>query len=382
MKKLIRVVALAGIFICMPIGTALAQTQIDPSQFVPFDSVLPEKFVKGKVIEILEEGTRDIAGQQNIYQRVRVRTGNEESEIEHGGIWTITENQKVKKGDRVVLTKSADGTLTIFDHYRLPPLVWIFAIFFGLAVFFGRRKGFMSILGLLASIGIIAKLIIPWILAGGNPITVSLTGSLLIAALAFYLGHGIHSRTTIALASTFITLILAAILAWIFVNLAKLTGTGSEDALFLQLGFETINLKGLLLGGIMIGALGVLDDITTAQSAAVDELKKANPKLTAHDLYKRALSIGNEHIASLVNTLALAYAGAALPLFLLFAQGTEAPFWVNLNSEFIVEEIVRTLVGSSALILAVPITTWLASNWFSKHPSKDNIHNHHHGHSH
>lgn len=380
MKKHIwRVAALVGMLMLTQTGVAFAQNQINPDEFISFDSILPENFLKGKVIEMIEEGTRDIAGQQNIYQRVRVRTGNEESEIEHGGIWTITENQKVKKGDRVVLTKSADGTLTIFDHYRLPPLAWIFAIFFGLAVFFGGRKGFMSILGLLVSIGIIAKLIIPWILAGGNPITVSLVGSALIAAIAFYLGHGLHSRTTIALASTFITLALAAILAWVFVNLAKLTGMGSEDALFLQLGFETINLKGLLLGGIMIGALGVLDDITTAQSAAVDELKKANPKLTAHDLYKRALSIGNEHIASLVNTLALAYAGAALPLFLLFAQGTQAPFWVNLNSEFIVEEIVRTLVGSSALILAVPITTWLASNWFSKHPSKDTARaNHHH----
>ena len=380
MGKYMRHIALIGVFILISTGTALAQNQIDASEFISLDSIVPQTFLKGKIIEVMEEGTRDIAGQQNIYQRVRVKTEKEEHELEHGGIWTITEDQKVKRGDRVVLTQSVDGTLTIFDKYRLPPLIWIFAIFFGLAIFFGRRKGFMSILGLLVSIGIIAKLIIPWILAGGNPITVSLTGSILIAAIAFFIGHGFHARTTIALASTLVTLILAAMLAWIFVNLTKLTGMGSEDAMFLQLGFETINLKGLLLGGIMIGALGVLDDITTAQSAVVDELKKANKKLCAHDLYQRAISIGKEHTASLVNTLALAYAGAALPLFLLFARGTETPFWVTLNSEFIVEEIVRTLVGSRALILAVPITTYIAAYYFAKHPSKESANEHCHQH--
>ena len=129
------------------------------------------------------------------------------------------------------------------------------------------------------------------------------------------------------------------------------------------------NLRGLLLGGIILGALGVLDDITTGQAAAVDELRRANPAFPVRELYRRGLSVGTEHITSLVNTLFLAYAGASLPLFILFTIYDEAPLWVTLNSEFIAEELVRTLVGSVALILAVPITTILAS-FFARYSLK------------
>jgi uncharacterized membrane protein len=123
---------------------------------------------------------------------------------------------------------------------------------------------------------------------------------------------------------------------------------------------QAVNLRGLLLGGIVIGALGVLDDITTTQTAAINEIKRANPRMTRAQLYRSGLSIGREHIASLVNTLALAYAGASLPLLLLFWSDANAPWWVILNSESLVEEIVRTLVGSMTLTLAVPISTWFA----------------------
>jgi uncharacterized membrane protein len=156
-------------------------------------------------------------------------------------------------------------------------------------------------------------------------------------------------------------------MAIIFVAIGKLFGLGSEEAIYLQLvPLEQLNLQGLLLGGIILGALGVLDDITTAQSAAVDELRKANPALGARELYRRGLSVGTEHITSLVNTLFLAYAGASLPLFILFTIYNDMPLWVTLNSEFIAEEIVRTVVGSVALILAVPITTAAAAAIFSR----------------
>jgi uncharacterized membrane protein len=125
-------------------------------------------------------------------------------------------------------------------------------------------------------------------------------------------------------------------------------------------------MRGLLLGGIILGALGVLDDITTAQAAAVDELHRANPSLDARELYRRGLSVGREHITALVNTLFLAYAGASLPLFILFTIYNEVPVWVALNSEFVAEEVVRTLVGSMALILAVPITTAAAATIVSR----------------
>ena len=151
-----------------------------------------------------------------------------------------------------------------------------------------------------------------------------------------------------------------------FVYLGKLFGMGTEESIFIQSGvLQEVNLRGLLLGGIIIGALGVLDDITTAQTAAIDELSKANHKLGFAELYKAGTSIGREHIASLINTLALAYVGASLPILLLVSLNEDMPWWVMVNSEFIAEEIVRTLVGSSTLLLAVPISTWLAARTFA-----------------
>ena len=151
--------------------------------------------------------------------------------------------------------------------------------------------------------------------------------------------------------------------------------------MFIQTGeLSAVNLRGLLLGGIIIGALGVLDDITTAQTAAIDEISKANPRLGFRELYRSGTSIGREHIASLINTLALAYAGASLPILLLFSINEEMPMWTILNSEFMAEEIVRTLVGSSALLLAVPISTYLAARAFAhgKHTRAATGHVHSH----
>jgi len=154
----------------------------------------------------------------------------------------------------------------------------------------------------------------------------------------------------------------------IFVEGSQLLGLGSEEAMFLQLDPSlTLNLQGLLLSGIIIGTLGVLDDVTASQAAVVDEISKANESLGFKELYKRGLSVGHEHIAALVNTLFLAYAGAALPLFLLFYINKTQPLWVILNGELIAEEIVRTMVGSSALVLAVPITTALAAYFIPKY---------------
>ena len=156
-------------------------------------------------------------------------------------------------------------------------------------------------------------------------------------------------------------------MAIMFVSAGKLLGLGSEQAFYLQFGsLETVNLQGLLLGGIILGALGVLDDVATTQSATVEELKRANPNLSFQELYRGGSSVGREHITSLVNTLFLAYAGASLPVFLFFLTKKPQPRGGTLNTEFIAEEVIRTLVGSISLILAVPITTLLAAYYFSK----------------
>lgn len=215
----------------------------------------------------------------------------------------------------------------------------------------------------------LARFVVPRILAGEHPLGVTLAGAVMIALTSIYLAHGANRRTTVALAGLLVTLAAAAGLAILFVSLARLSGAGSEEAVLLQVGhLAGVNLRGLLLGGILLGALGVLDDITTAQAAAVEEISRANPSLGPTDLYRRGLSVGREHITALVNTLVLAYAGASLPLFLLFTINPDQPLWVTLNTEFVAEEIVRTLVGSIALVLAVPVTTLLAAR-FLRGPS-------------
>lgn len=338
-----------------------------------------EKFYRAEVVKILSEGEKQFAGYGQKYQSVELeisegeRSG-EKLTVEYGGEFSLTDQQKVLEGDDVVVSeKNLNGSIeySIVDKYRLPALIWIFVGFLLLSLIFSRWKGFGSLIGLILSIFILIKFIVPSIAAGNNPVWVSLLGTLMIAVPALYLAHGFNKRTSIALLGTILTIFLATLLALIAVDFAHVFGTGSEDAMFLQFGpLENINLKGLLLGGIIIGTLGVLDDITTAQSAVVDELKKANPKLKFKELYRQASSVGREHIASLINTLVLAYAGASLPLFLLFTLDNNQPFWLILNNEFIAEEIVRTLVGSMALVLAVPITTVLAAYFIAK-PKKN-----------
>ncbi len=335
------------------------------------------QYYRGQVIEISKEGEEKIESitAPQLYQivKVRLQDGPDKGqviEINYGGEYTITENQKVKVGERVVIVKTQNRQGDVYyltDKYRLPALGWIALLFVLLVVGLGGWKGFTSILGLVTSLAVLVLFIIPRIIQGGNPLLVALAGALIIAVLSLYLAHGINRRTTIALVSTLLTLGLAMLLAILFVSLAKLTGLGTEEAFFVQAGpLETLNLKGLLLAGIIIGALGVLDDITTGQAAVVDELLQANPKFTWRELYRRGLSVGREHIASLVNTLVLAYAGAALPLLLLFTVNKESGFWVIANGELLGEEIIRTLVGSSALVLAVPITTALAAYFLRK----------------
>lgn len=296
------------------------------------------------------------------------------------------ENQKLAIGETVVINKTRGlqgDTYYISDRYRMPAAITISLIFFALVVVFGKKKGLSSILGLVVSIFVLIQFIVPRILAGNNPLLISLIGAVLIALTSLYLAHGFTRRTTIALASTLITLVIAVLFALGFVSLAHLYGGGSEEAFYLQtLPIGSIDLRGLLLGGIIIGVLGVLDDVTTAQVAAVDEIRKANPKVSFQQLYRSGISVGREHIASLVNTLVLAYVGASFPLFLLFSVNKDIqPLWVTVNSELIIEEVVRTLVGSTALVFAVPISTFLATYFLIKAPiDKNESTSHHHRH--
>ena len=199
---------------------------------------------------------------------------------------------------------------------------------------------------------------------------VGLLGSLAIAFSSMYLAHGFNRRTTVSLIATFITIFIALIMALWAVDITKLFGLGSEEAYYLQAyKLGELDMRGLLLAGIIVGTLGILDDITVSQVSIVEELHDVDKNLSFWDLIRRGLSIGKEHIASLINTLALAYVGVSFPLLLSFSINQGQPLWVVANSEFIIEEVVRTLVGSVTLIIAVPISTFLAA-YFIKHPPK------------
>ncbi|MBI2099423.1 YibE/F family protein [Candidatus Uhrbacteria bacterium] len=341
----------------------------DSSNFLP----PKDEYYKAKILSIAElpAESNEFIGKTLKFE-ARILSGKEKGKTI--GIIYTQEAEKswetFKEKEKIIVSKTIiDGQIEylLVEKYRLTPLLLVFGIFFSLAAIFGRRKGVLSLLGLGFSLLILNFYVVPKIADGGNAFGISFLGSLAIATISLFLAHGINKRTAVAYLSTVITLLVSAVLALLFVAASKLWGAGSEEAINLQLSLtESINLRGLLLGGIIIGTLGVLDDVTTAQAAAVAELKEANSSLGFGELYRRGLSIGREHIASLVNTLVLAYAGASLPLFMFFTIDKAQPLWVIFNSEFMAEEIVRTLVGSSALILAVPISTLLAAYYFAK----------------
>jgi uncharacterized membrane protein len=272
----------------------------------------------------------------------------------------------VKQGDEVVVVAlpGVDETIyQIIDQYRLDNVWYLIGFFFIVVVSLSKWKGVGSIVGMFLSLLLITYFIVPFILKGYDPVIISIVGSAGILISTMYLAHGFSKKTTIAIGSILISLIITGILALLFVHVSKLTGLASDDAYALRFGsFDNLNFKGLLLGGIIIGALGVLDDIATSLTATVFEIRKANTKLSFSQLFESGMEVGKEHVSSLVNTLILAYAGASLPLFLLIVLNpNNYPMWMILNSETMIEEVVRTLAGSLGLIFAVPITAALAS---------------------
>jgi uncharacterized membrane protein len=246
------------------------------------------------------------------------------------------------------------------DYQRKAPLLLLGACF-GLAVMvLGRWRGVFALAGLAVSLVVLVRFVLPAILGGANPVWVAVVGSAAVMFAALYLAHGVNARTTTAVLGTMGALLLTGLLAWAFVEATHLTGMASEEAGFVQAAVQRVSLRGLLLGGVVIGSLGVLDDVTVTQASAVWELHQANPAYGVRHLFSAGLRIGRDHIASTVNTLVFAYAGASLPLLVLFTLSNRNLGDV-LTGEIVAQEIVRTLVGSIGLVAAVPLTTGLAA---------------------
>jgi uncharacterized membrane protein len=249
---------------------------------------------------------------------------------------------------------------TLVDYQRGGALFALFAVFALLVIAFSRLRGALSLLGLAASLAIILLFIVPAILNGKPPVAVAVAGSLAVMLTTIPLAHGRGPKAVAAVLGTTASLLLTALLAVLFTHLARLTGLAGEEAFALRLANPDVSLQGLLIAGMVIGALGVLDDVTVSQSSTVLALRAANPLLGFRELFTRAMHVGRDHVSATVNTLVLAYAGASLPVLLIFASGALS-LGQAVNLELVSEQVVATLVGSIGLIAAVPATTAVAA---------------------
>lgn len=326
--------------------------------------------VHARVQSIVEEGDVDMGGgiiQRYQIARVELLEGEYQGvvvDIDYGKRQILSNAVYLESGDDIFVTTGIrpDGTLAVYfaDFKRSSQLLWLVSIFATFILIISRWKGLRSLISMAFSLMVIIGYIIPNILTGKDPLQVSISGSIILLAVTLYLTYGWNLKSHAAVISMVFVLLITGILASVFVDFARLSGGGDENALFLiQMLNAQINLRGLLLGGMIIGTLGVLDDLVTTQASAVFELHHANDSFGFGGLFQAAMRIGQDHVAATVNTLVLAYAGASLPMLLMFSLG-QGDYGTLVNFQFVAEEIVRTLVGSIGLVLAVPLTTAVA----------------------
>lgn len=347
-----------------------------------------QELLKAKVLEVQEEGIKELPGisKDVQYQILKVKVLDS---IDAGRELTI-ENDYItlKKGQKFYLLKSTSfdsGKVTYFvsDVYRMPWIVFFIILFVVLVVVFGGIQGIRGLLSLTGGLLLIFYLLLPKIVAGFSPLLIGCIVASLISILGSYITHGFNRTTTSAVFGMVSTVIFTGLLAYFAVEVSSLSGMESEEAMYLSLNSRgAINLQGLLLSGIMIGLLGVLYDSAIGQAISVEELWRADPKLSRAYVFKRSLRIGREHIGALVNTLALAYVGAALPLLVLFSFPIYGSVSSLVNREIFATEIIRTMIGSIGLVLAVPITTFISVWMLHGRKFKGPSHDHHHSHSH
>ncbi len=329
---------------------------------------------KAEVVQILqvaeknrEDGTKfkqqnvkligldgDWKGKEIIYN------GISEVEVNNISFYQIGDNVYVD----AFIDESGVASFYIVDFVRSGYIYLLFIIFLIAILVVGRTKGLMAVLGLFLSFVVIIKFILPQILSGRDPFLISLVGGLTILTLIIYLTEGFSRKSHLAIASVLVSLCVTLGLSVLFTKLTKLSGLSQEEAMFLVgAGKATINFQGLMLAGFIIGAIGVLDDIIVGQIEAVEQIREANPALPPKKVFSLAYKIGNTHLGAITNTLFLTYAGASLPLLLLFVLNQESGLTFSrlINTEVVSTEIVRTFVGSIGVILSMPIATFLAS---------------------
>lgn len=340
---------------------------------------------KAKVVEVVSVGEQVILDDMTApIQSVRIllKEGPDNGET----LVLSNDYAPLQTGDRIYVSYHPDNEVSpysLFEVNRVSVVGVLLGIFLLLIFVFGGLQGVRGLISLGGSLLLIAFVLLPGILSGASPIIVSLVVASIIIIFGSYITHGFNRTTTAAVFGMIIAVLLAGLLAHVSVDAARLTGMADEETLYLSINLgRSIDLLGLLFSGIIIGLLGVLYDTAISQAVVVEELLRASPDRSKKFIYRRSIRIGREHIGALVDTLAIAYVGASLPLFLLYYSDSSVAHSISINNEIFVAEIIRTLVGSIGLILAVPITTFLAVQMLYGREFKNEPHGHSHSHGH
>ena len=306
-------------------------------------------------------------------RQIKATTINKQGAQEQFVVDTLSDkyisSPQYQVGDRLLVSVTnvqGKRVASIIERDRTIPYIILFALFIAVVIVVGRVQGAVSIVAMAVSFILLTVVTIPQIIEGVDPIVVSLLTALVIVPLTFYLSHGFNQRTSLAVVATLLSLMITGLLSAVFTNITTLTGYASDEAAAVSFRFgEMLKLSNLLIAGMIISSMGILDDVTISQIGIVYSLSKAKPNMRTPQLFAEAMKLGRDHIASLVNTLVLVYVGAALPMFLLIYK-SDAPLWVVIQREAVAEEIVRTLVSSIGIILAVPIATLFGIRWGKK----------------
>jgi len=369
-----RILLLALAFTLLP-TPAHAQAELVP------DTITIER---ARVIEMRDQYEAVIPGTDTL-SKTQTLTAEVLGGPNKGQVVTFQNDYtQLEKGDVFFIRHQSnplDGTnyWVVSDPYRLNILLILAVAFLALLFIFGGFQGLRGLASLLGSLVLILYVLLPGILGGYSPVLVSVGVASLIIIVGSYITHGFNKTTTAAVLGMIGTVAITGLTAYWAVHAGHLSGYTADENVYLN--FDTrgsIDMVGLLFGGIMIGLLGVLYDIAIGQAITVEELFRAGKHMTKLEVYRRAIRVGREHIGALVNTLAIAYVGVSLPLLLLIQHSSTMSLASIINSEVFATEIVRIIVGSIGLILAVPVTTLIATYTLSKQHGAPTGHSHSH----
>jgi len=340
--------------------------------------------LEGRIIEIVETGENLFDEQRFPYQVLEILIergslkGSQIQLLNESGLdannLTVVNYRAYELGDHLRIytdfNQEEERFFLIEGVIKRQALLFLLILFVLAVLVITGWQGLLALIGLLISFLVISRVLMPMVLAGRPPLLSALISSLLIIPASFYLTHGIKNKTHSAVLATLISLLITMLFAFYFVNLTNLTGFASEEAAFVStMSQGQIDLLSLLFAGIMIGALGILDDVTIGQASVIEELRLANPKLDSWPLFLRSMKVGRDHVSSMINTLILVYAGSAMPLLILFFDGQHS-FIDVVELEIVAEEIVKTLISSLGLMFAVPLTSFLSVFVFKQKKSQ------------